>query len=170
MPSIYIIPITKIYSTFTEAKEFFTEFGGVSLFGDKERLKVSDLAQGKRNLIVGEPGIGKTLLLQKIKDRLDEDGSTTALINLRQTDATDRIDEFLKKEVDSPKVLLLDALDEVRSSLFPSVLQNIEQVSRKYPELSIYLSSRWVFISRYANSFPEYRFITISTFTRGQVK
>src|SRR5437867_2623453 len=170
MSPMYIAPITKIYSTFTEAKEFFTEYGGISLFDDENRLKVSDLAQGKRNLIVGEPGIGKTLLLQKIKDCLDQEGSATALISLRQTDATELIDEFLNKGNDGQKVLLLDALDEVRSSLFPSILQKIEQVSKKYPELPIYLSSRWVFISRYATSFPEYRFIIISPFTLGQVR
>jgi MoxR-like ATPase len=63
---MYITPTTKVYSTFTEAKEFFTEYGGVSLFDHENRLEISDLAQGKRNLIVGEPGIGKTLLLEKI--------------------------------------------------------------------------------------------------------
>ena len=167
---MYITPITKICSTFTEAKEFFTEYGGVSFSGEENRLKIDDLAQGKRNLIVGEPGIGKTFLLHQIKDWLDTEGATTGLISLRQTGATELIDEFLNKQIEGPKVLLLDALDEVRSSLFPSVLQKIEQVSRSHPELPIYLSSRWVFISRYATSFPEYRFITISPFTRGQVR
>ena len=77
---MYITPITKIYSTYTEAKEFFAEYGGVSLFNEETHLKISDLAQGKRNLIVGEPGIGKTLLLLKIKDCLDQGGSATELI------------------------------------------------------------------------------------------
>ena len=167
---MYITPITKVFSTYTEAKEFFTEYGGVSLFDVENRLKIADLAQGKRNLIVGEPGIGKTFLLQQIKEWLDKEGATTNLISLRQTGAIELIDEFLDKRIDGQKVLLLDALDEVRSSLFPSVLQKIEEVSKKCPELSIYLSSRWVFISRHATSFPEYRFITISPFTRDQVR
>jgi hypothetical protein len=36
--------------------------------------------------------------------------------------------------------------------------------------LSIYISSRSVFVSRYANAFAEYRFITVSPFTQEQVK
>jgi len=167
---MYITPITKIYSTFEEAKMFFTEYGGESLFDAENPLKVSDLAQGKRNLIVGEPGIGKTLLLQQIKDSLDKEGFTTELISLKQTHAAKLIDEFLVMQAEGQKALLLDALDEVRSSHFPSVLQKIEEVSAKYPELSIYLSSRWVFISRYPSSFSEYRFIAISPFTREQVR
>jgi KaiC/GvpD/RAD55 family RecA-like ATPase len=127
---MYITPLTKICSTFAETKEFFTEYGGVSFFGADNRLKIADLAQGKRNLIVGEPGIGKTLLLRQIKDWLDKEGFTTSLISLRQTGAIELIDEFLNKRSDDHKVLLLDTLDEVRSSLFPSVLQKIEQVSK----------------------------------------
>ena len=167
---MYITPLTKICSTFTEAKESFNEYGSLSSFDVEKRLKIADLAQGKRNLIVGEPGIGKTFLLRQIKEWLDKEGFDTNLISLRQTGAIELIDEFLHKQIERPKVLLLDALDEVRSSLFPSFLQKIEQVSRNHPELPIYLSSRWVFISRYATSFPEYRFITISPFTREQVR
>jgi hypothetical protein len=85
-------------------------------------------------------------------------------------DALQKIDEFVAAQSDKPKVLLLDALDEVKSSNFPAVLQKIEEVSVKDPDLSLFLTGRWVFVSRYANSFPEYRFITISPFTHKQVR
>jgi len=170
MPPNYITPVTKIYSTFAEVKEFFDKFGGITLFNDEKLLTIDTLAQGKRNLIVGEPGVGKTLLLQKIKEHLDKEGFVTALVNLRQPEAVQQIDEFLALKTDAPKALLLDALDEIKSSLFPTTLQKIEELSTKYPDLPVYLSGRWVFISRYANSFPEYRFITISPFTHTQVR
>lgn len=169
-PPKYITPKTKIHATFSEAKEFYDTFEGVSLFGDEERLTVADLAKGKRNLVVGEPGVGKTLLLEKIKSYLDNEGCFTEFISLRQPNVVECIDAFLNTENDGRKVLLLDALDEVQSSSFPIVLQKIEGIVERYPDITIFLSSRWIFINRHATSFPEFRFITISSFTQTQVR
>lgn len=171
MTDKYIKPITKIHSTFAEAKDFFDKFGGISIFEDEGKLDINALTQGKRNLIVGEPGIGKSLLLQKIKEHLEKgDGVSTTLISLRETNALQQIDECLSTKGNTPKALLLDALDEIKSSLFPIVLQKIEEVSKKYPDLPLFISGRWVFVSRYANSFPDFRFISISPFTRSQIR
>ncbi len=166
----YITPITKIYSNFTEAKEFFDKLGGVAHLETEKPLTIADLAQGKRNLVIGEPGVGKTLLIGKIKDYLDGQNESTCLINLRQTDAASQIDDFLNSTTPAPQTLLLDALDEVRSSLFPTVLQKIEQIAERYPDMSLFVSARWVFIARYATSFPKFRFIVVSPFTSGQVR
>jgi len=165
----YINPITKIYSSFPEAKDFYDKYGGIEIFDDKDpRLTPSDLAQGTRNLVVGEPGVGKSLLMVKIKDHLATSHSVE-LINLRDTELEKKIDTFLKKKDAQPKVLLLDALDEVQSSRFPSVLQKLEKISRENPKISLYISSRWVFINRYATSFTDFRFIVVCPFTQGQV-
>lgn len=166
----YIHPVTKIHSTFTETEEFFEKYGGLLIFNDEKPLEVSDIAQGKYNLIVGEPGVGKTELIKKIKEHFDKENFLTKLISLRQQNTSEQIDLFLALESNVPKVLLLDGLDEVRSSAFPLILQKIDAISKKYPDLPIYLSSRWVFIKRYASSFPEYRFITISPFTQDQAR
>lgn len=168
---MYIEPITRVHSTFAEAKDFHAKTDNASLFfRDEKKLSIIDLVQGRRNLIVGEPGVGKSLLLEKIKEHLATQGITTTLIGLRQTDAIQRIDEFLRAPAQTPRALLLDALDEVRSNVFPEVLQKIEEISRQQPTLPLYLSARWVFITRYATSFPTYRFITISPFTEEQVR
>jgi hypothetical protein len=167
---MYISPITKVHATFDEAKRFYAESSDLVLFGEKKSLSVGTLAQGKRNLIVGEPGVGKTKLLEKIKEHLDKEGVTTELISLKRADSINRIDAFLGMRANAPRALLLDGLDEVQSSRFPSVLDKIEDISRQDPDLSIYLSTRWLFINRYATSFPSYRFITISPFTREQVR
>lgn len=166
----YIVPITKVYSTFDETKEFYDKFGGVTIFDDEERLEIADIAKGQHNLIVGEPGVGKSMLLGRIKKQLDEDGYATELINLRQLNCIDSINNFIETEAKQPKALLLDALDEVQSNLFPIVLQKIEEISTRHADISIFLSSRWVFINRHAKSFPDYRFITISPFTERQVR
>lgn len=157
---IYIEPITKVHSTFAEAKEFFDKFGGVTIFEDEERLGLDALVQGKRSLVVGEPGVGKTLLMRKMKERLDAQGVAAKLIGLRDNDATQQIDAFLGEQETKPRALLLDALDEVKSTNFPLVLQKIEEVSKAHPDMPLFISGRWVFVSRYANSFPDFRFIT----------
>lgn len=169
MSSPYVTPIIKIFSTFAEAKEFLKDGGVIFFEDDEKKIEITDLAQGSRNLIMGEPGIGKTELLKKIQEQANRQGDSTAFISLRQSDAERAIDAFLKKKVTSPKVLFLDALDEVQSSLFPKVLEKIVEVSEKYPEVAIYLSVRLVFISKYATYFHGYRFITISPFTERQV-
>src|SRR5437899_12813307 len=102
MPSKYVTPITKIHSTFREAKEFYDKYGGISLFDDGKPLTLVDLVQGKRNLVVGEAGVGKTLLLEKIDDYLAENGYATKLINLRQTNTQKILDEFLGEKTDKP--------------------------------------------------------------------
>ncbi len=166
----YIPPTTKICSNFNEAKEFFDKLGGVTYFDRDKPLGIGDLTQGNRNLIIGEPGVGKTLLLDKIKAYLESQNVSTSLINLRHTDAAAQIDDFLNSATSVPRTLLLDALDEVQSNLFPAVLQKIEQISKQHPDIPIFLSSRWAFITRYAKSFPTFRFIAVSPFTSSQVR
>ena len=167
----YIQPITKIFTSFNEAKDDVDQNGNISLFvDDREILSISDLAQGNRNLIVGEPGIGKTELLKKFKEHHDTLGDTTCVVNLRVHDPIERIDSFLKESTSKRKVLILDALDEVRAAIFPNVLQKIETIVKENPNLVIYLSSRWIFVSKYAASFPEFRFIRILPFSTGQVR
>lgn len=56
----YIEPVTKIHSSFAEAKEYYDR-GAIPLFEDEPILSIEALTQGTRNLVVGEPGVGKTL-------------------------------------------------------------------------------------------------------------
>lgn len=167
--NLYILPITKIYSTFPETKEFFDKLGGVTYFDTDKRLEFSDLAQGKRNLVIGEPGVGKTLLLGQIKKYLEEQGIATCLVNLRQPNAISLIEGCVQSSTGLPRALLLDGLDEIQSSMFPAVLQKIEEVADHY-DGPIFISARWVFIARHATSFPQFRFIVVSPFTSSQVK
>lgn len=167
---MYITPLTKIYSSFKELKEDVDKYGHLFLFDDRKPLEISDLAQGNRNLIVGEPGIGKTVLLKKFKEHHDVLGDKTHHINLRIGNPSKQIDDFLVEVSLSRKVLLLDALDETSSAIFPEVLKKLEEVSRDNPEVLIYLSSRMIFINKYSNYFPEYRFVRIMPFSGDQVK
>ena len=151
----YIQPITKVFTSSEEAKNDVNQNGHSSLFiDDRKILSLADLAQGNRNLIFGEPGVGKTELLKKFKAHHDTLGDKTCLVNLRVGNPIEQIDSFLKDTTTERKVLILDALDEVRSSIFPNVLQKIETISKESPDMVIYLSSRWIFVSKYTITFP----------------
>ena len=166
----YIDPILSIQSNFAEAKEFHQN-GGVAAYIrlNAPTLKPKDLTKAKRNLIVGEPGIGKTELLRNIEEYLKGIGYRTEFLSLRQTGCEARIDAFLKN-VPQPRALLLDALDEISSKDFPDVLKKIEEVSQNNIDLPMFISSRWVFVTKCINSFPEYRFVSIDPFSQEQVR
>jgi hypothetical protein len=168
---MYINPILRIHLSFNEAKEFYDKSEGIPYFlRDEKKVSIEDVAEGKRNLIVGEPGVGKSELLKEIQKHLESQGVTTVRINLRDSDSIRQIDAFVQTDSTDSRALLLDALDEVPSKLFFDVLKRIENLSKNNPDLPIYLSARWVFISRYAASFASYRFISISPFTLSQVR
>jgi len=167
---MYLDPTLHIHSTFAEAKDFYASYDPYFQLSTKKAVGIAQVMQGDRNLIVGEPGVGKTLLLEKIQERLARDGAITELINLKDSNAITQIDEFLGNNTSQSRALLLDGLDEIQASLFPVVLEKIRDISRPQQALPIYLSSRWVFISRHAVDFSGYRFITISPFAQNQVR
>ncbi|MDR3547752.1 MAG: hypothetical protein P4M11_05720 [Candidatus Pacebacteria bacterium] len=169
MDDRYINPFTNIAASFDEAKEEYGKYGYDIIFGDKKPALISDLVQGKRNVVVGEPGIGKSKLLEKMKEQLDSTGYKTSLVLLRSLDSASQIEDFLTEQSELPKALLLDAFDEVPASAFATILQKIKDISENLPDLTIYISARWVFIDKYASSFASYRFITILPFTQEQM-
>ncbi len=167
---MYLDPTLHIHSTFSYAKEFYGSYDPYFQLSTKQAVGIRQVMQGDRNLIVGEPGVGKTELLKKINERLVGEGAFTLLVSLKDKNAGVRIDEFLATSPSQNRALLLDGLDEIQASLFPEVLEKIRGVSRMHESLPIYLSSRWVFVKRYATDFSEYRFITISPFEHSQVR
>ncbi len=168
---MYIEPTLHIHATLTEAKKFLDTYGSYYFLSDKENVGISDVAQGKRNLISGEPGVGKTELLHKLRDFLTGKGISNHLVDLKDSQSIGMIAEYLiSSNGVADRALLLDGLDEVKGTLFPSMLEKIEGVSKAAPDLALYISSRSVFMSRYGSSFPDYRVVTISPFTQEQVK
>lgn len=166
---IYIRPTLHIHPNLGAAKEFSDTYGAYPYWSDKKSVGIPDAALGKRNLIIGEPGVGKTLLLTKIREHLNSSGLSTCLISLKDKDLSALLSKFLDTTGGQSKVLLLDGLDEVRGNLFPPVLQKIKEISDAQPEISVFLSSRSIFAYRYAAMFSDYRIITVSPFTQNQV-
>src|SRR6266446_8043749 len=167
---MYIEPTLHIHSTLAEAKEFLNTYGPYHFWSEKTPVGISDVAQGKRNLIIGEPGVGKTMLISKLQEFLNSQEISNGLINLKDADSLDSITEYISSNGLAGGAVLLDGLDEVKGSLFPSILEKLEEVSRTARDVRMYISSRSVFMNRYATSFSDYRVITISPFTPEQVR
>lgn len=164
----YIPPITKIHSNSADAQEFFNKFGGHAWFDREEADDLDSILQGSRNMIVGEPGIGKTEMLKKMLEHLQKSGVEAALILLRKADAAEQIRKILGAER-KPEALLLDGLDETPAKNRLEVIQELDRASNTHPDIAFHISGRWVFVHRYAKYFPTYRFVSISPFTRSQV-
>lgn len=166
---MYVTPITSVFPTFSDAREFFDKSGGMPFWGEDKKLGISDLSHGNRTLIVGEPGIGKTLLLERIKGFFDEQGIHNAVILLGQPKVSERIGSVLDSAT-PPAAILFDGLDEAQGSQFPEVLRQLEEISSNYPAVKLFITARWLFVNRYSASFSGYRLVAISPFTTRQVR
>lgn len=165
----YILPITRVAVSFDEAKKDYDEKGSFVFWGDRMPTSIEALARGTRNMIVGEPGVGKTELIKRINSQLEKDGYETNLIPLRSIKSIHEIDDFMAKPNEKPKALLLDALDETPAAFFTDILEKIKEVSESNPDVAVYISARWVFAQKYSSSFSGYRFITVMPFTSKQM-
>jgi hypothetical protein len=168
-PYIYIEPILHIHATIAEAKDFFDTSGPFFSWNTKKQVSIDEITKENFNLIVGDPGVGKTELLKKIESKLGDQGVTYILIQLKDLDAIDRIDALLNNGSTDRHALLLDGLDEVRSNLFPVIIKKIGELSQSNRNFAVFLASRWIFAARYASLFRGYRIVTISPFKREQV-
>jgi predicted ATP-binding protein involved in virulence len=84
--------------------------------------RIPDAAQGKRNLIIGEPGVGKTFLLTKIQEHLNSIGFSTCLISLKDQNLSASLSQFLDATGGQSKALRMaqspgDESDESAGSL-----------------------------------------------------
>jgi hypothetical protein len=83
--------------------------------------------------------------MSKLQEFLDSQSISNRLINLKDTNSLDSITEYLSRNGLAGGAVLFDGLDEVKGSLFPSILEKLEEVSRTAPDVAMYISSRSVF-------------------------
>lgn len=172
MESSELLPLkVTIHASFIEAKKFYDEDNGLHLFEAEESLDLPNLANGLRNIVTGEPGMGKTTLMNELKAIFDKRGFNTETVLLKRGDCVSLIDAFLVKSVENQKALFLDGLDEVGGNELDTVVGKIKSVSESHPEIIIYLSSRWNFIKKNPAIFSlGYRFFTISPLSKRSVR
>jgi len=123
-----------------------------------EKTRIETLFDNRLSLLMGEPGFGKTYLLQRIV-RLAEiqkskgaifaalrsfiPGDTIETIIIRQSDQLDAMKTASFKLQNSNNIIVcLDGLDEIRQDLFSEAVERIKEFLGKYRNISLILSCR----------------------------
>lgn len=113
-----------------------------SLFDSEENiLSISDLILEEFVCIVGEPGIGKTRLVNEIKKYISEEKIFIC-----------KASEFSSAQ-EEKEYCIIDALDEVEGSVFYNTLQSIKQYKEEHHEAKVLFTCRKHYVASYARLF-----------------
>lgn len=114
-----------------------------SLFESDEKLSIDQLLQEDFVCIVGEPGIGKSRLVDEIRNR-----------SSKNTLFFSTASQFSPKSVpEDSEFCIIDALDEVEGLNFFSTLQSIKEYKGENPDVKVLFTCRKHYVASYASYF-----------------
>lgn len=119
-----------------------------SLFNENN-LSINDVLTENFVCIVGEPGIGKSRLLDEVKERI--------LPKPFFCKASKFTDLSVPKE---NEYCIIDALDEVEGYLFYNVLQSIKHYKKENPKVKVLFTCRKHYVASYARHFADCNYLT----------
>ena len=115
-----------------------------SLFDMEKTLSIDDLLKENFVCIVGEPGIGKSRLLDEFKE------------HILPKPFFCKASEFMALSVPKEnECCIIDALDEVEGYSFYNVLHSIKQYKKENPEVKVLLTCRKQYVASYAQHFAD---------------
>lgn len=137
----YIIPRIQRYQNIDDLLE--NKNSNRSLFDTEENLSIDKLIQEDFVCIVGDPGIGKSRLVEEIVS--DKIGLPLYHCNASQFDS--------KSVPEYAKYCIIDALDEVDGSIFFTTLQSIKDYKTNNPDVKVLFTCRKHYVASYAKHF-----------------
>ena len=132
-----------------------------TFFDVTENLSIDKLLEENFVCVVGEPGIGKSRLVEEIKKSVSE--------NLYHCTASELKHKVLSTKTD---YCIIDALDEVDGNSFYDILQTIKQYKEAYRDVKIIFTCRKHYVASYAKHFSScrnLRFVEICRLNEGEV-
>ena len=136
----YIIPQIIKYQNVDDLLE--NNDRGRSLFNEGKYLSIEELFQNNFVCVVGEPGIGKTRLVDEIKNQFPT--------RLHQCTASKYSIESIPEDID---YCIIDALDEVEGKVFYSTLLLIKKYKEGHPDVKVLFTCRKHYVASYAKHF-----------------
>lgn len=115
-----------------------------SLFDDhRDDISIANLLNENFVCIVGEPGIGKSRLIEEVKKTLSKDSFLSCTASKFSTEVTSNEIEYC----------IIDALDEVEEYRFYKTLQSIKQYKGDNPDVKVLFTCRKHYVASYAQHF-----------------
>ena len=111
-----------------------------------ENLSIDDLLQKDFVCIVGEPGIGKSRLLEEIKKH-----------SPKRSFYTSTASKFEPKSIEDIEYCIIDALDEVDGNAFYGTMEVIKQFKEDNPDTKVIFTCRKHYVESYAKHFASYK-------------
>lgn len=120
-----------------------------SWYGSEKSLTIDDLIEENFVCIVGEPGIGKSRLLEEIKKKISQEPFSC------------KASEFTTMSIPKEnEYCIIDALDEVEGYLFYNVLQSIKHYKKENPKVKVLFTCRKHYVASYARHFADCNHLT----------
>lgn len=121
-----------------------------SLFDTRENLSIDKLLEENFVCIVGEPGIGKSRLLDEVKKRISPKPFFFCKASEFTVPSVPKENEYC----------IIDALDEVEGHLFYNVLQLIKHYKDENSNVKVLFTCRKHYVASYAQHFADCNHLT----------
>ena len=132
---------------------------------ESEETPAELIQREKRIILINHAGFGKTKALYQIFNELKATGKCTVLLSLNRYPGLPLLHKILENNVfDQEQIaLILDGYDEVQATLYRQLNNDINQISKLYPEMMIVISSRENFIEKdQLERFKRYRLANLN--------
>ena len=142
----YIIPQFVKYQNVDDLLENNSHY---TLFSTRENLSIVKLIEENFVCIVGEPGIGKSRLLDEVKEKISSKSFFC------------KASEFTALSIPKEnEYCIIDALDEVEGYSFYNVLQSIKHYKKENSKVKVLFTCRKHYVASYAQHFADCNHLT----------
>lgn len=190
--STFIPPNISKVSSFSELEKYEKSLNPLFI-NDRFRIDFIDVFMLHKAIVLAEPGLGKTRLLQEIVLQAKAHNRKAIFISLKKSgkNILECIEENVQKYENNDQIkkdiftseafqiensanitVCLDALDEVPISNVFTIVEGIREFNKKYPDVSMIVSCRRNYYNQYASILKDqsFAFIMLGLFSKEQVE